>query len=930
MAPSTVTTSGFDAEQTGTVAGGSTTSFTFTAPAGLTVYFNAIDRSAGLDATFTDPDGYTLFSNNASDDQGPFVLTVPGTYTLTVSNPGGSANPYDFNMLSLPDAATPLSLGAVTSGTLSPGTSIAVYSFSGTAGQRLYLDNQQNSGDSVNLWVFDPYNNNIVAINSSTDAGPLTLAASGTLYLMVDGEAGAPIGYRFRLIDTSTSPLTFGAATNGTFAVASQADVYTFTGTAGEQTDFHGLSEPNGFSGASWQLFGPGNQPVTGSSWFGSDLSATLPAEGVYTLVVSNTWYYSPSSYSFEAFVNVDPTATLTLGQEVTGTIANPGDAATYTFTGSAGQELFFNGLGTDASISAVLTDPDGNTIFSTGAGSDAGPYTLSSSGTYTLTIGGNGSTGVYDFRLSDTATATPIATGSVVSGSIATGTAADLYVIDGAAGERIHFSALSNSGPYYDLTWSLYDPTDSQFIAGGNGYYSTIFQSFDATLPHAGDYVLLVGGTGNASGPITYGFEAFDTTTKAGTLTPGAAVTGTLANPGDVATYTFTGTAGQQVAFSLQAANGIVAVLTDPYGDAIFNTNNGPNEGPYTLDVAGTYTLTVSGDGDSTGGYGFVLFDTSELPVISTGTAVSDTLASGSSTNGYQLSGAAGEVVTLAVLSDSGPYYDISWSLYDATTSQSIPGNYGSYYYNGYFNDFQVTLPSTGTYILFVRGNSYVNGSITYGFEAYANTTTTDSLSLGTESSGTLTHPGDAAVYTFIGSPGQQIYFDGLTTASGIEAALTDPYGNALFNNFGGDDEGPFTLTTAGTYTLTFSSPDFSTGGYDFVLDDTSAAAPMPTGTVIDGTLSTGESTRLYQFSGTAGEVVLFAGLADSPSYGAVATLYNPYDGSVTSFDLENGARSRCRRRAPISWRWRATASRAVRSPTASRRSRTRSRPAR
>ncbi len=45
-------------------------------------------------------------------------------------------------------------------------------------------------------------------------------------------------------------------------------------------------------------------------------------------------------SYKFEVFDNVDPTTALTLGTPVTGTgatIANPGDEATYTFTGRPG-----------------------------------------------------------------------------------------------------------------------------------------------------------------------------------------------------------------------------------------------------------------------------------------------------------------------------------------------------------------------------------------------------------------------------------------------------------------------------------------------------------------------------------------------------------------------------------------------------------------
>src|SRR6185437_2693422 len=129
-----VSSSGFDTLQSGTLDAGASTSFTFTAPAGLPVYFNSLDRSfSPVNVAFTDPNGNTGFSNYyASYNEGPYILTSSGQYTLTFTNVGSSANPYSFNMLSLPDAAMSLSLGATqtVSGTLNA-LATNVYSFSG-------------------------------------------------------------------------------------------------------------------------------------------------------------------------------------------------------------------------------------------------------------------------------------------------------------------------------------------------------------------------------------------------------------------------------------------------------------------------------------------------------------------------------------------------------------------------------------------------------------------------------------------------------------------------------------------------------------------------------------------------------------------------------------------------------------------------------
>ena len=67
--------------------------------------------------------------------------------------------------------------------------------------------------------------------------------------------------------------------------------------------------------------------------------------------------------------------------------------------------------------------------------------------------------------------------------------------------------------------------------------------------------------------------------------------------------------------------------------------------------------------------------------------------------------------------------------------------------------------------------------------------------------------------------------------------AKLTDPYGNTLFSNTASStDEGPYTLTYAGTYSLTiysvpvpYNTTARATGAYGFTLYDTSKATLIP-----------------------------------------------------------------------------------------------------
>ena len=75
-----IASSGFDAEHSGTLANGASTSFTFKAPAGLPVYFNSLGFSEPITATLTDPGSHNVFNYTPYyfGNTGPYLLTSSG------------------------------------------------------------------------------------------------------------------------------------------------------------------------------------------------------------------------------------------------------------------------------------------------------------------------------------------------------------------------------------------------------------------------------------------------------------------------------------------------------------------------------------------------------------------------------------------------------------------------------------------------------------------------------------------------------------------------------------------------------------------------------------------------------------------------------------------------------------------------------------
>ena len=99
----------------------------------------------------------------------------------------------------------------------------------------------------------------------------------------------------------------------------------------------------------------------------------------------------------------------LTIGETVEGSIDNVGDSIVYSFDGTVGQKLIYDGISGNSAIDTRLISPSGENVFdfytktwdNLDVSDDINPVTLEETGTYQLIVSGNGRiTGDFSFRV--------------------------------------------------------------------------------------------------------------------------------------------------------------------------------------------------------------------------------------------------------------------------------------------------------------------------------------------------------------------------------------------------------------------------------------------------------------------------------------------------------------------------------------------------
>ena len=299
-------------------------------------------------------------------------------------------------------------------------------------------------------------------------------------------------------------------------------DVYHFDGLAGQNVFFEELAVAPAFGGyLRWQLKTPGGQVAFNEYFAGNNAVGrfTLPETGAYVLTfyVSDPAASRIGGYSFRLRpIPADPTFAIHIGDVVAdgqpagaGNLEVPGARDLYTFTGQAGQNVFFEELAVAPAFGGYLKwqlkTPGGQDLFSGYfSGNNAvGKQVLPESGTYSLEflVAANNVDylGTYSFRIKalDADQQFAIQIGDTIAdgvpapgaGNIEMTGVRDIYTFTGLAGQNVFFEERTVAPAFAGyLRWQLTTPGGQVVF---NEYFDGVNQLARQTLPETGTYTL-------------------------------------------------------------------------------------------------------------------------------------------------------------------------------------------------------------------------------------------------------------------------------------------------------------------------------------------------------------------------------------------------------------------------------------------------------
>ncbi|MGW4892751.1 VWD domain-containing protein [Kitasatospora sp. NPDC004240] len=748
------------------------------------------------------PDGTTLLASQYCGATCTFATTalpVDGVYKV-VFDPQGTAT-----------GALTLSVSAdvvrtvTTDGTASTLTTTAAgqngsWTFAGTAGQRVYFDLSAGTFGTLNaeVSVLRPDGTTLVnpqycGAGCGLDTTTLPVDGTYTVALRTTGTTGGSLTAKLYTVpaDATATIATDGTPSKLTTTVPGQNGVWTFTGTAGQKVGFGfsggtldvlkaGVSvlKPDGTALRTWQYCGP-------SCTFDT---TTLPVDGTYK-VVFDPQGTATGSLTLSASGDV-LRAVATDGTPSVLTTTAAGQNGSWTFTGTAGQRVYFDfSAGTFSSFKAevFVLRPDGTTLLNwqycgTSCGFDT--TTLPVDGTYTVGLRTTGTTGgsltakLYTVPADAT---TAIATDGTPSKLTTTVPGQNgVWTFAATAGQRVYLDFSGGTISTFNAQASVLKPDGTVLLAW---QYCGDKCVFDTTaLPVDGTYTVRYDPQGNATGSLTAKLWIAPNLPATPVTTDGTAAKVTTTVPGQNGSWTFTGTAGQRVYldFSGGAMDILKAqvALLKPDGTTLRSSQYCGDKCAFdttTLPADGTYTVLYDPQGSTTGSLTAKVWAVPAnpvTPVTTDGTAAKVTTTVPGQNGSWTFTGTAGQRVYLDF---SGGAMDILKAQVallkpDGTTLRS------SQYCGDKCAFDTTTLPADGTYTVLYDPQGSTTGSLTIKVWSVPAEPTTPVAVDGTPVTLATTTPGQNGSWTFTGTAGQKVAFafSGGSTGGSLNAMVS------------------------------------------------------------------------------------------------------------------------------------------------------------
>jgi hypothetical protein len=850
ISPASVINSDVETLREGSISvAGEVDTYTFTANAGTLIYFDGQQGSSNFRTNLNNPDGTLVVSSLSTGfDSGAYLLAQTGDYTLEVRGNGSITGNYRFKLVDL-KASPVLNLNAQQNVALNP-LEIKAFKFTGTAGQKLWLDGLNTSNSNVTVSLLNSSGRQITSLSSlQSDLGLQTLEADGEYYLVLQSNNSAATTARFQLLDNSgATPLTFDTEIAGNFGTSQRESIlYKFTGTQGQQLYFDSL-EGDTFGFNLYYLYSPGGQQLFWQYLRQDQELVELPGDGEYTLVISGNGATN-NNYNLRVVTPELVTDTLTIGETISNEISEAGEQDTYTFAGTVGQQLWLDSLINSSSITGTLYAPSGSQVWSWNFNGDRTPTILTETGTYRFVVDGNQDfTGAYSFRFLNLADAIPVSLDTEIAGNFGTsGREAQLYRFTGFQGQQLYFDRLEGDTGLRNLYY-LYGP-------GGQQLFSQLLNQDQelVELPGDGEYTLVISGNGAANN--NYNLRVVTPELVTDTLTIGETISNQISEAGEQDTYTFAGTVGQQLWFdSLINSSSITRTLYAPSGSQVWSWNFsfGDYREPTILTETGTYRFVIDASGDATGAYGFRFLDFADATPVNLDSEITGNFGtSGREAQLYRFTGSQGQQL----------YFDRLEGDTGLRNLYYLYGPGGQQLFSQLLNQDQelVELPGDGEYTLVISGNGAANNN--YNLRVVTPELVTDTLTIGETISNEISEAGEQDTYTFAGTVGQQLWFDSLINSSSITRTLYAPSGSQVWSwNFSFGDRAPTILTETGTYRFVVDASGDATGAYGFRFLDLADATPVSLDTELAGDFGTsGREAQLYRFTGSEGQRLYF-----------------------------------------------------------------------
>ena len=884
---------------------GDIATLTFDANAGDRVSLEITDVTIGTSVccstkvTIVRPDNKTLSSLTLGTNGG-FIdavsLPLSGTYSIVVDPQSTNVGDATLTLHAVPpDTTAAITLGGapVTVGSTAPGQN-ATASFAGTVGEIVSLEISDvtvgtSTCCSTKVSLIRPDGRVLATTTVGTNGGFLDAVAlplAGAYSIVVDPQGTLTGGATLLLHDVpadATAAGALGSTTSIATTVPGQNARLTFAGIAGGRVSVEITDVTVGTSfccSTKVTLLRPDGRVVS-TATFGTNGgfldAAALALTGTYAVVVDPQGSATGAVTITLHDVPADASGTVAFGSSTPVTTTVPGQNANVTFSGVAGQrasvvvsDVSF-GTSTCCSLRISILKPNGTVLVTpVSAGSNGGfldAVVLPTTGTYTLFVDpqgpvtGSATLTLYNVPADAAATIVPGGAPATVSTTVPGQNAGVTF--DAVSNQKVSVKV----GPSCCATRvSIIKPNGAVLVAAmtmgaGGGFMDTV------TIPTTGTYTILVDLQGPATGDVT--LTLYDVPADVtGTIAFGVPKTVTTTVPGQNASLTFTGTAGQVV--SLVMAGGCCTTrisLLKPNGTVLVSPVSFGAAGGFldatTLPNNGTYTIAIDPQGAATGALTFTLHT---VPAEVTGTLSFGLPAAFATT-------VPGQNIRLTFAGTSGSRVSLRLDPSCCTTrisllrpDGSVAAAVTSFGTSPAFLD-PVSLTTTGTYtVLLDPQGSSVGAMTTTVYNVPADVT--GPISFGTPVGVNLAVPGQNARLTFDGIAGQVVSVGlsnvtiGSSVISGTTISVLRPDGSALASRNVGTVGGfldAVALPVTGTYTVLVDPLGANTGGITVALEqvpvDVEASIAFGVPLTVTTTVS-GQNARV-SFAGTAGQRV-------------------------------------------------------------------------